>query len=398
MNTKTNTTKWVSEKETLPAGTLLSTPTWLYKSQLLSAGQLKQNALAARLAVLVPAGTPLPEPATRIKRYRQSNGQPVLVRSVEQEPSGLTFRELVLLFVESRRGSLKSSTLKSYEAHFNNYLIPYFGDKRVATLKTSDVQLFANSLRTTLGKSTRAAAVLHPRSIQRIVSTIQSLMHFGRRQGYTDKDPCTGVEFPRLPKPHKAFFSGPDEVKHIISCASARWKPALILASVSGLRRGELLGLRIEDISFKESKIFVRNSRCLDRDALPKSGQERQTPISKATAEMLREVIGTRKTGYLFQNRKGGAILLREASTRLEAILKKANAKRPGIGWHSFRRYAASRLQQAGCNPVYIQAWLGWADSDTADGYVDTTQQEFMAAMIEKAGSDLSQDLSQGGK
>ena len=65
---------WVSEKEIVPKGAILNHPYFIYQGVLLTEGQVKQNGKATREAVLIPAGTPLPEDVTRIRKYRESTG------------------------------------------------------------------------------------------------------------------------------------------------------------------------------------------------------------------------------------------------------------------------------------------------------------------------------------
>lgn len=374
---------WISEKESVPKGAILDRPYYLYKGALLTEGQVKQNGKAAREATLLPAGTPLPEDATRIRKYRESTANQQKVNQPVQAESGLTFRELVRLFMESRKESFKPSTLTDYEGHLDNYLLSFFGDRRIASLKTSNLQLFVNGLKN--GK-----ASLHPRTIKKIVMTFQSIWTFGRRQEYVARDICAGVEFPKMPKPVKAFFK-PGEVEKVITATPDKYKVMVILAAESGIRRGELLGLRVEDIMFKECKLRIRNNRSLDTDTDPKSGHERQMPIASSVVALLSTYLAGRKDRYVFQTKNGTAIGLRNANRILDSVLAEVGIKRPGLGWHSFRRYRATELAKAGVPEAHRLQWMGHADVDVDNGYVDTDEEAFQRQMVEKASSDLSQ-------
>jgi integrase len=233
--------------------------------------------------------------------------------------------------------------------------------------------------------------------------TFQSVWSFAKKQGFVERDIVQGVEMPRQLPPKKSFFA-PGEIQTLISVASPRWKTPIILGAESGMRRGEIFGLRIRDIDFKSGVIHVRNARALGKDGSPKSGKERTTPVSKAELEMLREHLGTRREGYVFltplrtfRNRKtgisrpvgGGPVGLSEASLSFDIILKKAGLKRPGLSWHALRRARATALLQAGCSMAHLRSWLGWSDDLTAEGYINVSEATYAAAMVEKASTLL---------
>jgi integrase len=384
---------WISEKETVPKGTILDRAYFIYQGVLMTEGQVNQSAKAVREAVLIPAGMPLPEDVIRIRKYRESTQarQQAVSQPVAQIESGLTFRELVKLFMESRKESFKPSTLVDYEAHLENYLLPQFGTRRVVSLRTSDVQSFINLLKTR--NAIRGKKVLHPRTIKKIVTTFQSVWTFGRKQEYVVRDICVGVEFPKMPKAKKEFFK-PGEAEMIIANTPAKYRIMPILAAESGIRRGEICGLRIEDVMWKESKLRICNNRSLDQDADPKSGHERLVPVSKVVLDLIRDHINDRKSGYVVCTGNGNAIGLRNANRLLDGVTEELNIKRPGLGWHSFRRYRATQLAKAGVPEAHRLQWMGHADVDVDNGYVDTDEEEYQRQMIEKSGTDLSQFIT----
>ena len=121
------------------------------------------------------------------------------------------------------------------------------------------------------------------------------------------------------------------------------------------------------------------------------SGKEREMPVSKNVLDMIATHLGDRKTGYVFQTGNATAIGLRNASRLLDSVLEDAEIKRPGLGWHSFRRYRATALAKAGVPEAHRLQWMGHADVDVDNGYVDTAEESFQRQMVEKASTDLSQ-------
>jgi integrase len=157
---------------------------------------------------------------------------------------------------------------------------------------------------------------------------------------------------------------------------------------------------RNKTLRTKQARLVrVRNNRSLDTDGTPKSGNERSVPLSKAMMDSLAEHVGgDRKTGYVFATSTGSAIGLRNASRALDAIFVKAGVQRKGLGWHSFRRYRATALAKAGVPEAHRLAWMGHADVDIDNIYIDTDEAEYERAMVEKSATGSITDLSRGKK
>lgn len=100
----------------------------------------------------------------------------------------------------------------------------------------------------------------------------------------------------------------------------------------------------------------------------------------------------------MFQTAAGTAIGLRNASRALDAIFIKAGIQRSGLGWHSFRRFRATSLAKAGVPEAHRLAWMGHADVDMDNIYIDTDEAQYERAMVEKSATGLITDLSHGRK
>jgi integrase len=234
--------------------------------------------------------------------------------------------------------------------------------------------------------------------------TFQSIWTFAMKQGYVERDIVKGVEMPKKKPAVKPFF-GPGEIERVIAVATPRWKTPIILGAESGLRRGEIFGLRCADVDFEAGVIHVRNARSMEKDSSPKSGKERSTPISRAVLAMLKEHLNGRTEGYVFQSpvrpyhdpktgitrQVGGrAVGLNEASLSFDKLLVKAGLKKPGLSWHALRRARATSLLQAGCSMAHLRSWLGWSDDEVAFGYVNVSEAAYAAQMVEKASTLLT--------
>lgn len=157
------------------------------------------------------------------------------------------------------------------------------------------------------------------------------------------------------------------EIKQLIDpIRNVKHKTALSLIYACGLRRGELLALRIEDVDSKRHMLLIRNS---------KGNKDRVIPISDNVIKLLRNYYQLYKpVYYLFEGQKDGT---RYSETSLENIIKKAR-KRSGIKrpvtLHWLRHSYATHLLESGTDLRYIQELLGHKDSKTTEIYTHVTE------------------------
>jgi len=155
----------------------------------------------------------------------------------------------------------------------------------------------------------------------------------------------------------KAILQAPTNIKH---------RTMLSLIYACGLRRSELLNLKIGDVDSKRHMLIIRNS---------KGYKDRQVPISDKTIEMLREYYKMyRPKIWLFEGQK---IAEKYSERSLEQILKKALLKariaKP-VTLHWLRHSYATHLLESGTDLRYIQELLGHKSSKTTEIYTHVSQ------------------------
>ena len=80
--------------------------------------------------------------------------------------------------------------------------------------------------------------------------------------------------------PSKFDFLTFEESARLIAHAEGPWRTMIIVALRTGLRRGELLGLRWEDVDLVRGRLFVQQSYVRGVYGTPKSGKAREVPLS----------------------------------------------------------------------------------------------------------------------
>ena len=162
-----------------------------------------------------------------------------------------------------------------------------------------------------------------------------------------------------------------EEARHLGSVAQGnRWAPMLMLALTTGLRQGELLGLKWGDIDFTEGVLQVR--RQLERDgafSAPKASSQRRLDLAPAelrALEIQRESQERDRERYgaayiaqdlVFATHQGRPLIHRNVFREFKRLLKKAAL--PPIRFHDMRHTNATLMLGQGVHPKVVQERLG---------------------------------------
>lgn len=152
-----------------------------------------------------------------------------------------------------------------------------------------------------------------------------------------------------------------EEVQKILnSLTNLKHKALLFLIYGSGLRIGEALNLRIENIDSKRMLINIYNA---------KGKKDRSTILGVTTLNTLREYYKEYKPkDYLFEGQFGGKYSAGSAGKILTKAISKTKVPKRG-GLHSLRHSFATHLLEAGTDLRYIQVLLGHNSSKTTEIY-----------------------------
>ena len=139
----------------------------------------------------------------------------------------------------------------------------------------------------------------------------------------------------------------------------------------SGLRVGEALGLEIDKHFSKDFRtLHICQSVWGGKTQKPKTASAvRDVDITLALSEMLRNVVGDRKSGFVFRNAVGKPFeqsnILRRS---LHPVLESLNV--PKAGFHVFRRFRATHLSKSRAPEHLMKFWMGHAKSNQTEEYV----------------------------
>ncbi len=201
-----------------------------------------------------------------------------------------------------------------------------------------------------------------------------------RAWGLIAANPCDEVEAIADPHVERARLTA-DQVLVLLAAAEREpVYPLLLLAVTTGLRQGELLGLKGEDLDLANSRLFV--TRSIRGKTKTKKGR-RPVRLPAVVVETLAPLDG--HAGLLFADWYKLAL-----GRKLDALLKAARL--PDIPWRNLRHTHATMLLSAGIHPKTVQERLGHARiNQTLDTY-----SEVLPDIQEEAADTMDRLLSSG--
>lgn len=159
------------------------------------------------------------------------------------------FREVVEAW-KGRWVKLGPKTRGGYESILNRYLLPEFGHRKVGEITTPVVQAYITRL---------AQTDMAPGTVRGIYSVLRSAMGAGVKLGMVRVNPCAGVELPS-PSREKMLYLTPDEVRALAEAIDPHYRTMIYTAAYTGLRAGELGGLRRKRLDPLRGKLHVEET------------------------------------------------------------------------------------------------------------------------------------------
>lgn len=307
------------------------------------------------------------------------------INSKIARPSSL---ETVREFIDNRylpmcKAGRKPSTYRSYLSAW--HLLKPFIEKRLAlrTVRPSDVDAILKAL---ADDKPRAQTTLH---------NCRSLLSGAFRyailtDAYPHANPVTPVKTPKGLKPGKGYAYALEESSAIIAALPEPARTVVMMAAFSGLRHGEIRGLKWEDITDTE----IRVSRSVWGGHIGETKtEESQAPVPLLS--ILRDALAAHKKRqpggeYVFAGERSGRPLNLANLVRrdIQPVLKDAGLE--WHGWHAFRRGVSSALNEMGVDDSVIQQIARHGDVQTTQRhYIKTTSKQAQDAMtlLENAAS-----------
>jgi integrase len=253
---------------------------------------------------------------------------------------------------------LKLSTQHGYKAVLAKHLLPYWRDWQLREIGRQDVQQWvADKFKQQSGWQT-------VRNAWRLLSGI---LETAVEYGYLSMNPARGVKFPQQGAREAPAIIAGDEFAKLLNELGEPYKTMVELIAATGLRIGELLGLRWRTLDLDVGTLAVRESVYDGKLQRPKTQKSRRTiplgPHAVASLKAHRDRSAREGDDELVFPNKSGEPL--RDSKLLDHVLRPA-AKPAGLGrvtWHQFRHIHSSLLNNLGVPVKIAQEQLGHSSS-----------------------------------
>ena len=340
-----------------------------------------------------------------------------IMDGIRTDKSSLTINDLYYRWEQLKKG-LKANTFQNYKYMYKQFVEPDFGNSRIVELKRTDVRAFYNYL--------ADERHIKANTIDSIHTVLHQVLELGVEDDYLRYNPSDNA-LKELKKAHNQDFEKrraltqqeQDLFEAFLSKGQyQRWYPVFIVMVWTGMRVGEITGLRWSDIDLEEETISVNHTLVyFDKGGSERCGFAINTPKTRAGERIIpmlpkvkeaflmekefQEMCGLKcnatvdgYTDFVFINRFGGVQHQGTLNKALRRIIRDCNYEvldkeqknpvlLPKFSCHSLRHTFTTRMCEAGVNVKAMQDILGHADAETTlQIYADATKELKRAEMI----------------
>ena len=295
--------------------------------------------------------------------------------------------------------TIRESTLDSYRAMVKNQVKPFIGGKQIASLTTADMQKFYNKIK----KEGRVRPhPIHGKTLaDSMVRGVHMMLHEALdtavKERLIAKNPTNGTTVPKCNYPEKQIL-GDSQLETFLEAINGEeyWDAFFYVEVMTGLRRGEICGLKWQDINFEENKLQVKRSVSVKKGGGVSIGETktetgvRSILMPPSVADVLQNRKQTAITEWVFPNfmHPEQPISPATAYRKLKIILKHAGL--PLIRFHDLRHTFATHATHGGVDPKTLAGILGHTNASfTLDTYTHVTSD------MQKAASNIVGNIMQ---
>jgi len=309
-------------------------------------------------------------------------------RGIVYEDKGITVEEHVGTWLDASRSTVRARTWERYEHICRNHVIPDVGFLKLRNLSPMMVQ----------DRYQKKLRVLSPRTVVYVHVTLHKALQQAVKWNLIPRNVTELVDPPRSTKEEFIPLT-PEQVNTLFRTVEDSPLEALyVLAVTTGLRKGELMGLKWSDVDLDAGLLQVKRSLSLTKDGPvmvpPKTAKgSRRVALTVVAVDALRKHRSqqdsqrgawARDHGLIFPNDAGEPRRSRNViNTCFERVKRRGNL--PDIRFHDLRHTCAALLLTKGVHPKIVQEMLGHSSiSITLDTYshvLPNMQDEAVRAM-----------------
>ncbi len=316
-----------------------------------------------------------------------------LIREVESggyaDGARLTFGALAERWLATVEHRVGARTFASYRAHVRLYIVPALGNLRADALRPAHVEK-ALATWATGGRHDRERGSLSQRSVAHIFNTLRSVCRWAVKMGVLLRNPAEAVDSPRVDRREMRALDLAGIAQLVAAARGSELEHPIAVALGTGLRRGELLGLRWADVDLDRARLSVKRSvetvAGVTRTKPPKTSRSARTiSLPPSIVEILRRRraeqrerrvslgLGRDDAGWIFTRADESAWEPGAFSLLFARLVKRA--KLPHIRFHDLRHSFGTLALASGVDLKTVSNALGHsAISTTANVYLHAVE------------------------
>lgn len=335
-----------------------------------------------------------------------------LIEQYEQLPKAVRtqgkvlFLDYVRSWGEAAAYTYDQITYEGYINCVNVHIIPYFSSAApsisLQEVTPDHVQAFATHL--SAHGNTKTGRGLAPKSVRNYLTVLSQIFEDAVSKKKIKENPCKPVKRPKKVKFHPSFYDA-DQAKLLFQAVSNEpIGPLIVITTIYGLRRSELLGLKWDSVDFRSKQVTInhvvsRFSTVVEKDDTKTESSRRTYPMPPPVEALLMEAKSRQEhnraafrdayvdTDYVFTWDNGKPYSPDYVTRKFGQLLDKYGL--PKIRLHDLRHSCASMLIEKGYNLKDVQAWLGHADISTTGNIYGHLTNKHLSAV----GNDLCASL-----
>jgi integrase len=263
------------------------------------------------------------------------------------EPKKILLRDFAEEYLEHSKANKAKSSYERDITTVRKHLVPLWGGMDLARITPKMIEDY---------KTMRLQDVLAS-TLNRELNTLKHLFRMAVEWGYLREKPTQKTKWMKISKGLFRFLSKEEADLFLRACASSdnpHLYVIIVVALHTGMRRGEILRLRWQDVDFKGKRIDVVS----ETDAHTKNYESRVIPMNGFLRDTLKKHPRRLDTPYLFYASNGQPFA--DVDTSFATALRKSGLQR--FRFHDLRHTFASWLIMGGVDFRTVQELLGHKD------------------------------------
>lgn len=305
------------------------------------------------------------------------NGYEETEKTERERPREILFAEYLKQWhCNCVSGFLEDTTSDGYKHNLTRHIIPYFENMNIYLheLERSHIQGFVKYMHENGRLNGKGG--MKTVSIKKFVANISRALDQAVIDKFIPENPCVLIRYPKESSHEAKFLKQPELEKLLLASEGTVIEAAIHLAVYYALRRGEILGIRWQDIDFEDNIVHIRNTRVRISREVEKNPKNKASrapmPLMLCMREFLlklkkqqeeqAQLLGKQyhRNDYICKWEDGRPFEYKYINTVLMRILKKSGL--PQITLHELRHSTATLLRTQGFSIQEIQSWLRHAD------------------------------------